>query len=68
MRVDRRGGIIVIAVDAGIGRDERTTEEVAAKLDFAGAVAVGEQAVMPNAMKAVRQHVQQEAPDELSGR
>ena len=49
-------------------RGRANREQPAAKGEFLGAMAVGEEAVMADAMKAVRQGVQQEAPDELIGR
>ena len=36
--------------------------------NVSGSVAVGEQPIVPNGMEALRQHVDQEAPDELVGR
>src|SRR5260370_236031 len=43
-------------------------EEPRAEGELGGAVGVGEEAVVADAMEAVRQGVQQEAPDELVGR
>ena len=43
-------------------------EQLARVLDVCGSVAVGEQPIMADAMEAVRQGVEQEAPDELVGR
>ena len=47
----------VVAIVRG-GNRLRHVEQASAQLDLAGTVAVGEQAVMANAMKAVRQHVE----------
>lgn len=54
--------IIVVVVRAR----RRRREQLAAKCNIVGAVAVGEQAVVPDAVKAVRQGVHQKAPDELA--
>lgn len=54
--------IIVVVVRAR----RRRRQQLAAKLDFGGAVAVCEQAVMTNAMETVRQGVHQKAPNELA--
>jgi len=43
-------------------------EQPATERELGGALAVGEAAVVADAMEAVRQGVQQEAPDELVGR
>ena len=40
---------------------------VASLRNVCGAVAAGKQAIMPDAMEALRQHADQEAPDELVG-
>src|SRR5882724_6908678 len=40
-------------------------QQLPAEREFLGAMAVGEQAVMPDAMGAVRQGMEQKAPDEL---
>lgn len=42
-------------------------QELPATIYSLTTMTVGEQAVMTNAMEAVRQHVQQEAPHELAG-
>jgi hypothetical protein len=56
-----------IAVVCGrIGRgDRRHTEQHAATIQLARAVTVAEEAVIADAMKSARQHMDQEAPDEL---
>jgi hypothetical protein len=51
----------------GIGRSERCIEKRAAEIELLGAMAVGEQAIVANAMEAVRQDVKQEAADEFAG-
>ena len=43
----------------------RHAEQLARLGDVGGAVAVGEETVMPDAMEALRQHVHQKAPDKL---
>ena len=43
-------------------------EQLASACDVGGAVAVGEQAIVSDAMEALGQHVDQEATDELVGR
>ena len=45
----------------------RRVEQPAAERELGGAVAVGEEAVVADAVEAVRQGVQQEAADELVG-
>jgi hypothetical protein len=42
-------------------------EQPATECELGGALAVGEEAVVADAMKAVRQGVQQETPDDLVG-
>ena len=44
------------------------SEQFAGSGDVVGTSATGEQAVVSDAMEALRQHVDQEAPDELVGR
>src|SRR5258706_12731407 len=51
----------------GIDRDERHCEQLAGTSDILGAGLAGEQTVVADAMKALRQHVHQEAADELMG-
>src|SRR5271170_1913566 len=43
-------------------------EQPATERELGGALAVGEEAVVADAMEAIRQGVQQKAPDELIGR
>ena len=45
----------------------RRGEQLASVRDVCGAVAAGEQAIVPDAMEALWQHVDQEAADELVG-
>lgn len=49
-------------------RGRRGRHQLSAKSEFLGTMTIGEKAVMADAMKAVRQGVQQEAPDEFVGR
>jgi hypothetical protein len=51
-----------------VGRDSRDCDQLTAEDEFLGAMTIAEKTVVANAMKAVRQGVQQEAPDELVGR
>src|SRR5258708_40248618 len=51
----------------GIDRDERHCEQLAGTSDILGAVLAGEQTVVADAMKALRQDMDQEAADELVG-
>jgi hypothetical protein len=46
----------------------RRGEQASAQCELGGALAVGEEAVMADALKAVRQGVEQEAANELLGR
>ena len=50
------------------GAAARDREQLAAEGEFLGAMTIAEKAVMADAMKAVRQGVQQKTPDELVGR
>ena len=45
----------------------RHGEQLAGSRDVVGSVTVGEQPIVSDAMEALRQHVDQEAPDELVG-
>ena len=54
--------IIVMAIRRGRGHIEQTSTE----RELVGAMGVGEEAVVANAMETVRQHVEQEAPHELA--
>ena len=62
-----------IAFDEGIlaglliSRSVADCEELAAEGDFVAASAVGEKAVVADAIKAARQHVQEKAADVASG-
>ena len=49
----------------GFGRRRRHGQQFASQGDALRAIAVGEQAVVADAMEALGQDVQQEAPDEL---
>lgn len=54
--------IIVMAIRRGRGHIEQASTEC----ELVGAMGVSEEAVVANAMEAVRQHVEQEAPHELA--
>ena len=60
--------VAVVAGRLGLGLRLRHGEEAAAQRQLAPPVAVGEEAELADAVKAGRQQVQQEAPDELGGR
>src|SRR5437879_6252709 len=69
---ERRSGgelLVAFAVIAGRGRRRRLgdSQQTAAMGQVGGAPAVGEIAVVADAMEAVRQNVEQEAADELVG-
>jgi hypothetical protein len=51
----------------GLNRDERHCEQVAEACNILGASWAGQQAVVTDAVKALRQDVHQEAADELVG-
>ena len=51
------------AASSGVGASSRATAE----RELVGAMTVGEQAIVADAVEAVRQSVQQEAADELVG-
>jgi hypothetical protein len=57
-----RSIVIIIAMGRRSGHIEHTSTE----RELVGAVAVGEEAIMSNAMEAGRQHVEQETPHELA--
>src|SRR5579864_8132316 len=64
-------GLLTIVADISSGgggpSGRRNGQQLAAECKFAGTMAVGEEAVVPDAMEAIRQGVQQEAADELIG-
>jgi hypothetical protein len=55
------------SVRLGPGHGGRHGEQLAGARDVGGAVAVGEQPVVTDAMQALGQHMHEEAPDELVG-
>ncbi len=59
-------GLCVGSLD-GIDRDEWNSEQLAYPRDVLGAGWAGQQAVVTDAMEALRQHMDQEAADELVG-
>src|SRR5258708_10321637 len=60
-RLVRRGGLLLLGLDdAG-----RSTEQLACACNVGRAVAIGEQAVVADAVEALGQHVHEEAADEL---
>ncbi len=56
-----------IAAGFLIGRSVADSKELTAKGDFIVASAIGEEAIMADAMEAVRQGVQEKATNELIG-
>ena len=52
----------------GLFCGRRHGEQLAHVRNVFGAAAAGEQPIVPDAMEALRQHVDQEAPDEFVGR
>ena len=58
--VQRSGVLLLKLSDA-----PRSTEQLASTCDVGGAVAIGKQAVVTDAVEALGQHVQEESPDEL---
>ena len=69
-RVRERFGLVGLgtAVIPGLGLCRRHVQQAARSSDVVGAGAAGKQAVVANAVEAVRQDVDQEAADELVGR
>ena len=57
--------VAIIRDDRGEGDDSRDAQQLAASRDFDPAVTVAEKPVVTDAHEAVRQHVEQEAADEL---
>jgi len=53
-------------VSIAVSRSGRHLKELSTQHELVSAVAVGEQAIVANAMKAVWQHVQQETTHELA--
>src|ERR1700674_1462650 len=59
-------GVVIIVV--AIHRRIRHTEQASAKCKLVGAMSVGKEAVVANAMEAIRQHMEEEAANELGDR
>jgi len=60
-------GVLDATVIAGLGLFRRHVEQAARSIDVVGAGAAGEQAIVADAVEAVRQDVDQESADELTG-
>jgi hypothetical protein len=60
-RLVRRGGLLLL----GLSDARRSTEQLASACDVGGAIAIGEQAVVTDAVEALGQHVHEHAADEL---
>src|ERR1700674_51582 len=67
MRERRRFSAVTGSYIVGLVLRNRRTEQLTRPREFLGARAVGEEAVMADAMEPARQHVGQEAADELVG-
>src|ERR1700694_925168 len=59
------GGVIIVVA---IHRPIRHTEQASAKCKLVGPMSVGKEAVAANTMEAIRQHVEEEAANELGDR
>ena len=64
--IETLGGVFTRLIDRKAKRIAWHSQQSAAKRELLGAMAVGEQAVMANAMEAARQHVEQESALELA--
>src|ERR1700694_1274640 len=62
------GAWVVVIIVVAIHRRAGHIEQGSAKRELVGAMSVGKEAVAANAMEAIRQHVEQEAADELGDR
>jgi hypothetical protein len=60
------GAWAVLIIVLAIRRRGRNIKQASAKRELVGAMAVGKEAVVPNAMEATRQYVEEKAADELS--
>src|SRR5258707_14760438 len=67
VRLDRRS-CIGVTIGAGLwrGRDRRV-QETPAEVELLGAVAIGEETVVADAVEAIRKGVHEDAADELAG-
>jgi hypothetical protein len=62
------GAWVVVIIVFAIHRCRGHTEQASAKCNLVGAMSVGQEAVVANAMEAIRQHMEEEAADELGDR
>lgn len=60
------GSLAVVIIVVAIRRRRGRIEQPATEREFVGAMAVGEEAVVANAMETVGQYVEQEAAHELT--
>jgi hypothetical protein len=59
------GAWVAVVIVVVIRRRGGNIEQASAKRELVGAMAVGKEAVVTNAMEAIRQYVEEEAADEL---
>jgi len=62
------GAQLVVFIVVAIHRRRGHSEQASAEYELVGAMAVGQEAVVPNAMEAIRQYVEEEAAHELGDR
>ena len=62
------GACVPLIIVGAILRRSRHVEQASAKRKLLGAMAVGQEAVMTNAMEPIRQHMEEKAADELRDR
>src|ERR1700681_2074901 len=62
------GAWVVVIIVVTIHRRAGHIEQASAKRELVGPMAVGKEAVAANTMKAIRQHMEEEAPNELGDR
>ena len=63
----QHGRLVRLCGLGGVGLFRRHREQLASVRNVCGSVAVGEQPIVPDAVEALRQHMDQQAPDELVG-
>ena len=62
------GAWVVVIIVVAIHRRAGHIEQASAKRELVGPMAVGKEAVAANAMKAIRQHMEEKAANELGDR
>jgi hypothetical protein len=60
--------MVVVIIDLVIHRRSGHGEQASAEPELVGTMAVGQEAIVPNAMEAIRQDVEEEAAHELADR